>query len=370
MNIDRHIPLLSLTALILFALFAINPVLFYSGTQPDLTEEDLVYDIEIAAERNLTPGLSGVSLDEVTNNLVSMGPINSIVIHQDGEPVVEKYFNGMNGSRTHNIKSASKSILSLLVGIAIDKGYLEGVNQEIGEFFPEYFDQNPDPVKESITIGDLLTMRSGLQSTSGGNYGRWVLSRNWVHYALDRPLVGEPGVDRIYSTGTTHLLGVILTKASGLSLRDFANRNLFQPMGIRLGGWDLDPNGFYLGGNNMALRPADMAKVGQLMLNVGSWNGEQLVSEEWITRSVVPVTGRTREVNYGYLWFRRMTNGYHEIYAWGNGSQFIKIIPELDAVIVVTTRNQSGATRGYRNRLISTLDSEIIPHLTQRVQPI
>lgn len=349
-------------------MIATNPVLFTSDMEPELSDDERIYTTMSSSEPDLTSAIPEFSLDEVTANLASMGPINSIVIHQNGEQVVERYFNGMNSSRTHNIKSASKSILSLLVGIAIDKGYLEGVDQEIGEFFPEYFSQNPDPGKESITVGDLLTMRSGLQSTSGGNYGRWVLSRNWVHYALDRPLVGEPGVDRIYSTGTTHLLGVILSKASGMSLRNFANRYLFQPMGVRLGGWDLDPSGYYLGGNNMALRPADMVKVGQLMLNVGSWNGEQLVSKEWVIRSVIPVTGRTREINYGYLWFRRMSDGYHEIYAWGNGSQFIKIIPELEAVIVATTRSQSGATRGYRNRLISAIDSDIIPHLEQRAQ--
>jgi CubicO group peptidase (beta-lactamase class C family) len=239
------------------------------------------------------------------------------------------------------------------------------VDQEIGKFFPEYFENNPDSAKASITIANLLTMRSGLASTSRGNYGRWVTSSNWIRYALDRPLTGIPGVDRIYSTGNTHLLSVIITRASGMSLLQFANRYLFGPMDILIYGWDRDPQGYYLGGNNMALRPRDMVKIGQLMMDLGIYNGERLVSEEWIIRSVEPVTGRRPDnQNYGYLWFRRMSGNYHMVYAFGNGGQYIMIVPELDAVIAVTTSNNSGEnTRPYRRDLFRSLDREIIPYL-------
>jgi CubicO group peptidase (beta-lactamase class C family) len=297
------------------------------------------------------------------SSLETIGPINSILISKNNEIIAEQYFRGMNSSRTHNIKSASKSILSILIGIAIDKGYIGNLDDTIDLYFPEHFRQNPDSIKQSITIRDLLTMRGGLESTSGRNYGGWVMSSNWVNTKLNRPLVGTPGVDRIYSTGTTHLLSAILTKASGLSTLAFSNTYLFNSMGIQMGGWDRDPQGYYLGGNNMALRPRDMIKIGQLMMDVGVYNGNQLVSKEWVVQSVIPLTGRLRDVNYGYLWFRKMSGDYHMVYAWGNGGQFIMILPEIRVVIAVTSQNIVSVPRSYRLELMRLLDTEIIPYI-------
>lgn len=304
------------------------------------------------------------SLNELVQVLDQRGPISSILISQEGDLVTEQYFGNMNALRGHNIKSASKSVLSILVGIAIEEGYLKGVDQQIGEFFPEYFNNNSDSLKASITIKDLLTMRSGLASTSRANYGRWVSSSNWIQYALEQPLRGTPGQDRIYSTGNTHLLAVILHRATGLNTLQFANRYLFGPMDIQITGWDRDPQGYYLGGNNMAMRPRDMVKIGYLMMNLGQYNGRQLVPEEWIIQSVEPVTGRRGMNNYGYLWFRRMAGNYHMVYAFGNGGQYILMLPELESVITVTTRNGSGQpTRNYRRELFDIIDSNIVPLL-------
>ncbi len=326
---------------------------------------------EIQEEESHIRNYSPVPLEELLKSFGSLGPINSMLISQHEEIIGEEYFRRMHAGRGHNIKSASKSVLSILVGIAIEKGYLEGVDQTIEEFFPEYFDSNPDPVKASVTIGDLLTMRSGLASTSRGHYGRWVTSRNWIMYALNRPLEGTPGVDRIYSTGNTHLLSVIITRASGMSTLRFANRYLFGPMDIRVTGWDRDPQGYYLGGNNLALYPRDMIKIGQLMMDMGVYQGEQLVSGEWIKESIEPVTGRQIDNdNYGYLWFRRMSGDFHKVYAFGNGGQYIMILPELDAVISVTTQNEtSEPTRNYRRQLFQGLDQEVIPRLADMYNP-
>ncbi|MCC5941887.1 MAG: serine hydrolase [Balneolaceae bacterium] len=305
------------------------------------------------------------SLNNVVSPLSSIGPINSLLISQHGDLITEQYYGSMNAARGNNIKSASKSVLSILIGIAIDQGYLESVDQTIEEFFPDYFSRNPDPQKASITIEDLLTMRSGLASTSRANYGRWVTSNNWIEYKLNRPLQGIPGQDRIYSTGNTHLLAVILTKASGMNTLQFANRYLFGPMDIRITGWDRDPQGYFLGGNNMAMRPRDMIKIGRLMMDVGRYNGEQIVSSNWVLQSVEPVTGRISGVdNYGYLWFQRSAGGYHMVYAFGSGGQYIMMLPELDAIISITTRTETAeATRNYRRDLFSTIDREIIPLL-------
>lgn len=157
--------------------------------------------------------------DDLISSFRSIGSVNSLLIQINGEVIVEEYFDGMNGNRTTNIKSASKSLLSLLIGIAIDHGYLEGVDQKIELFFPEYFESDNDSIKTSITIKDLLSMRSGLETTSFHNYGRWVTSQNWVRFTLNQPLEDEPGGKMIYSTGSSHLLSVILTKAAGINVR-------------------------------------------------------------------------------------------------------------------------------------------------------
>ena len=341
----------------------------YSSTPDYQTEITINSEAEFTGQ-SLEP-VSADSISAMANALQNIGPISSILISQKGELIAEAYFGRMNIRGVQNIKSASKSILSILVGIAIDRGYLEGVHQPIGEFFPNYFDANPDSLKESITIGDLLTMRSGLASTSRQNYGQWVISRNWVKYVLDQPVTGKRGVDRNYSTGNTHLLSVILTRATGMSARAFADQYLFEPMDIQVGGWDRDPQGFYFGGNNMALRPRDMVKIGELMMNMGKYNGREIISEEWIVESVEPVTGRRPGViNYGYLWFRRMSAGFHMVYAFGNGGQYIMILPELEAVITVTTWNNASGTRSYRRELFRKLDNEIVPALKTRTDVI
>ncbi|MEX0928855.1 MAG: serine hydrolase [Balneolales bacterium] len=339
--------------------WVVYPEMIRPDGSPD--EEDVVFTP--GDRSSVEVGSGAAALDTLVYRLEAIGPINSILISQKGELIVEEYFRGMHSRRANNIKSASKSILSILVGIAIDRGYLENVDQAIGEFFPEYFAENPDSLKASITIADMLTMRAGLESTSGRSYGRWVTSRNWVRYALDRPLEGEPGVQRIYSTGTTHLLSVILAKATDMSTLAFANRYLFGPLDIKVAGWDRDPQGYYLGGNNMALLPSDMVRIGEMMMNMGLYNKQRIVSPEWVLRSIEPVTGRRAVDDYGYLWFRRMAGENHVIYAWGNGGQFIMILPELEAVIAVTSTNASGITRNYSRRMMAALDREIVPHL-------
>jgi len=295
----------------------------------------------------------------------TIGTINSMIIDMDGERIVERYEGRMHANRTTNIKSASKSILSLLVGIAIEEGYLTGTDQSVGAFFPDYFAANPDPVKEGITIQDLLTMRSGLESTSFQNYGRWVISSNWVEYVLNQPMEDRPGGEMIYSTGTSHLLSALLTEATGMSTLAFANRYLFDPLGIRVGGWDRDPQGYYMGGNNMALSPDDLMKIGRLMLDGGVYNGRQLVPEAWIEESVVTYTRSVfNPYDYGYMWWKKPVGSHEALFAWGNGGQYIILFRELDAVIVITSDlTRSPESRRYQRDLFDYLERELVPFL-------
>jgi CubicO group peptidase (beta-lactamase class C family) len=304
---------------------------------------------------------------EALDDIFDIGTVQSLIIQKNDEIIHEQYNGSIDGNDPTNIKSASKSIISLLIGIAIDKGFIDGVDQTIGDFFPEYFEQNPDPAKAAITIQDLLTMRSGLETTSFRNYGRWVMSSNWVDFTLNQPFVEEPGGRMVYSTGTSHLLSVILTKATGMSSRAFANQYLFEPMDIQIGGWDRDPQGYYMGGNNLAVSPLDLLKIGTMMMDVGEYNGQQIVSKDWVLESVQVYTrSNYNPYNYGYMWWRRPIGGYQLFFAWGNGGQYIMILPELEAVVSITSDlGRSNGSRRYQDRIFDFLRETIIPFIEE-----
>jgi CubicO group peptidase (beta-lactamase class C family) len=308
------------------------------------------------------PGKKAAIIDEVFR----VGPVKSFMVQQDGELLIEAYRMGMRSDRTTNIKSASKSIISLLVGIAIEQGHLQGVQQPIGDFFPDYFKRRPDPEKQAITIQDLLTMRAGLASTSRGNYGRWVLSDNWVEYVLSLPLVEEPGGEMVYSTGTSHLLSVILTRATGMSTREFARRYLFDPLGIRDGGWDRDPQGYYMGGNNVALSPLALLRIGTMVMNNGVYRQKRIVPQAWIAESMQVYTrSHFNPYDYGYFWWQRQLKGYTVYFAWGNGGQYIMMVPALRAVVSITSSGRETNQRGRqsRQRLFEFIENRLIAHL-------
>lgn len=307
-------------------------------------------------------------VEEELNKIFDIGTVQSLMIEQNGELIHEEFRGGMDRDTPTNIKSASKSILSLLVGIAIDKGYLKSVDQPIGEFFSEFFEQNPDPIKEALTIKDLLTMRSGLGTTSFHNYGRWVISSNWVEFALNQPMEQEPGGRMVYSTGTSHLLSVILSRATGMDTYTFANEYLFGPMGIRIGGWDRDPQGYYMGGNNVAISPLALLKIGRLMTHTGEYSGQQLVPQAWIIESVEIYTrSNFNNYNYGYMWWRKTVGNKEVVFAWGNGGQYIMMLPELNTVISITSDvERSTGSRGYQRQIFNFLDKNIIPLLVDR----
>jgi CubicO group peptidase (beta-lactamase class C family) len=276
--------------------------------------------------------------------------------------VLEYYAKGYTAGRLANIKSVSKSIIATLVGIAIDRKLIAGVREPIARWFPE-LRKDADRRRQAITIEDLLTMRSGLESTSGGNYGEWVTSRNWVRYALERPMVSDPGTSMEYSTGTSHLLSAILTKASGKSTHQFATEVLAKPLGITLARWPRDPQGIYFGGNEMLMTPRQMIAFGELWRNRGRVKGAQVVPAAWVETSCQPRT-RSRwdpDREYGYGWWSQSFNGHRACFAWGFGGQYIFIFRELDLVVVVTSATTVSDERwGYRRQLFDLLETHIL----------
>lgn len=321
-----------------------------------------------SASQKVEAQYNSLSIEEINNEVSTIPSVTSLLVQQNGELLSEEYFNGMRASEHANIKSASKSIISLLVGIAIDHGFLEGIEQPIGPFFEDYFEKHPDSVKQALTLKELLTMRTGLETTSFHNYGRWVASDNWVWFALDQPMEEEPGGDMVYSTGTSHLLSVILTRATGMSTRDFAQQYLFGPMDISAGGWDRDPQGYYMGGNNMSLRPADMMKIGQMVMNGGTYRGERIISEAWLEDSFTTYTrSNFNPYDYGFMWWKKPVGDFKVRFAWGFGGQYIFMIPELNAVVVLTGSLQNAdQSRSYKEPVFELLREDILPFLRER----
>jgi CubicO group peptidase (beta-lactamase class C family) len=304
------------------------------------------------------------------NAAAALPQLHSLVVSHRGAVLFEHHARGYSATRQANIKSASKSIIAALVGIAIEKTLIPGVDEPIVRWFPE-LRKDTDKRKQRITIEDLLTMRSGLESTSGGNYGPWVNSRNWVRYALDRPMVSDPGTSMEYSTGTSHILSAILTKATKKSTHQFATEVLARPLGITLARWTRDPQGIYFGGNEMSMTPRQMVTFGEMWRNGGRAKGQQVVPAAWVETSCRPRT-RSRwdpDREYGYGWWSQEFDGHRACFAWGFGGQYIFVFRDLELVIAVTSATDvSDERRGYRRRLFDLLETHILPSV-ERLDP-
>ena len=289
----------------------------------------------------------------------NMPRLHSLLISHDGDLVVEEYFNGRNPWSTANVKSVSKSVMSALIGIAIDQGHIKGIDQPISDYYGDTLDDS----KGAITVGNLLSMQAGLETTSFYNYGAWVLSDDWIRFALEQPALSPPGTRMHYSTGNTHLLSAILTEATGMTTLEFARKHLGEPLGFELAEWPTDPNGIYFGGNNMELTPRQMLAFGRMYLNDGKYNNRQVLSKNWVERSLQPVvqSPRDEERQYGLGWWMRDMAGVPTAYAWGYGGQFVLVVEDLDLVVVTTSESLPGDTRRRHIRsLYNLLEQQIV----------
>jgi CubicO group peptidase (beta-lactamase class C family) len=289
--------------------------------------------------------------------------LNAIVIGVDGEVVAAEAFRGPSVDRAVNVKSVSKTIVAALTGIAIDRGDLPGPEATLGELAPGLIPRGADPGVSGITVADLLTMQAGLERTSGGNYGGWVSSRNWVADALSRPMVAAPGSRMLYSTGSYHILGALLTEVTGQSLLAQAREGLGQPIGIDVPPWTRDPQGYYMGGNEMALSPLAMFRFGEVYRLGGTFGGTRVLSEDWVQASFVP---RTRSFFsgdlYGYGWFLRDAGAHRVAYARGYGGQMIFVVPTLGLTVAITSDpNRPARSDGHVGDLQRLLAETILP---------
>ena len=295
--------------------------------------------------------------------------LHSLLISHRGELVFEEYYNGADSRRPANMKSASKSVISALIGIAIDEGHIKSVEDPITKYFPEYIFNQTDPDKQLITIENLLTMQSGLETTSNRNYGKWVLSENWVEFVLNQPLVAKPGTRMLYSTGSTHLLSAILTRASGINTKEFAQKHLASQLGYSMTYWSRDPQGIYFGGNDMEMTPRQMLAFGELYLNKGVHEGRQIIPTNWVKESYRPhvLSPRGQGRYYGYGWWLRDLAGMLVPVAWGYGGQLIFVVEPMDLVVVATSDSTPGRTRrGHLGRLYNLVEDKILRQVSLR----
>ncbi|HBU97017.1 MAG TPA: 6-aminohexanoate hydrolase [Thalassospira lucentensis] len=296
---------------------------------------------------------------DIPSRIAVMSQLHAILVQRGDEIIVAEAPRGPGLDRVANIKSCSKSIIGLLTGNAIAQGSIPSVNATIGEIAPSIIPSDATPGVEDLTIEELLTLRAGLEGTSGRNYGAWVNSEDWVAFALRRPMVASPGGRMIYSTGTTHILGAVLAVATGKSLLAQARAVLGQPLGIEIPAWTQDPQGYYFGGNQMALTPRGMLRIATLMRDQGRFNGDQIIPADWIDQST---QARTRSpysgFDYGYGWFLTRS-GF--IIARGYGGQIIAAHPEQDLAVAITSDPTSPArSGGYFGQLMDLLEGPVL----------
>jgi CubicO group peptidase (beta-lactamase class C family) len=276
----------------------------------------------------------------------------SLLVVKNGYLVAEAYFNGAHRSQPFDTASVTKSITSALAGIALRDNLLTSVDQKLFEFFPEIDWQQLDSRKSSITVRQMLQMRSGYPWEEFDGYlDRIISTSERIDLLAEFPLVADPGSRFGYSNLTAHLVGVITARAANESLRAFAERSLFDPLGISVASWPTDADGYHAGSGATMFTARDMARFGQLYLDGGAYGGMQLVPAEWVEDSFTSYSGTTyngdilnsiSQLEYGYLWWSGVAGTHRFNFAWGHGGQLICVLQDLDMVIVTTATGLGG----------------------------
>ncbi|MBN9560844.1 MAG: serine hydrolase [Alphaproteobacteria bacterium] len=284
-----------------------------------------------AADPDQTLLARGLALADATPDL------RTLTISQRGLLVAQRVWRGASLTRPTNIKSAAKTIVDALAGIGAARG-LFSLDDRIEPILGNLVPPGVDPRVGQITIRHLLGMRAGLEGTSGANYGRWVSSRNWLSYALSRPFVDEPGGRMVYSTASSHILGAILARVGGQTLRDLVQTWLGTPLGFTVPEWARDPQGFYFGGNDMAITPEALLTFGECCRNGGRHNDRRVIPEAFLAEAWKPAVRSTFSGQlYGLGWWIGKPTGEPMVFAWGYGGQMVYLLPRLELTVVMTS---------------------------------
>ncbi len=319
-------------------------------------EPDLSTQLQVATPES--QGFDSAKLTDALEHAKQIPGLNSLVVVRNSLIVGEEYIIG-TASNINHVRSVTKSVMSTLIGIAIEKGFIESQFQPLSELLDLSFIEQLEPAKAQIQLRHLLTMTAGFEwnETGGPEFSNWISSNDRINYVLNKPLVDEPGTRFNYNSGSSHLLSVILTAATGMSTQAFADTYLFGPLGITNRGWDQDSRGYFFGGHGLILRPRDMAKLGILFLQQGSFAGQEIVPSAWITEAIKEqVTigfeyGALKRTNYGFLWWLDSGREHSIFLAWGWGGQFIYCVPALNLVVVTSSRWNVNSTIASQQEL-------------------
>lgn len=314
----------------------------------------------LAAGMMLPPaGAFGQTVDGIRRALRGMSQLHALLIQRGDDVILAEAPRGPGLDRAANIKSCSKSLVALLLGTAIERREIPRVGASLRDVAPRLIPANATPGVAGITMEDLVTLRAGLEGTSGPRYGGWVRSDNWVAYVLRRPMIDVPGGRMIYSTGSSHVLGAAIATASGKSLLTLVRERLGGPLHIEVPAWRRDPQGFYFGGNEMTLTPRAMLRLAVMMRDRGGFGGIQVIAPGWIDASLTPRTQSPFSgLNYGYGWFLT-ESGF--CLARGYGGQIIAAHPGKRLAVAITSDpNQPARSEGYFGALMALLEGPVL----------
>ena len=290
-----------------------------------------------------TIAVDNQKLDEAFLQAQQIQNLKSLVVFHSGKIIKEAFYRDGGAESPHDVRSVTKSVIGLLIGIAIEKGFIPSVDQTIGTYLSPLV-QNLSTEKANIKISHLLTMSSGFDwyELGGVGYNEWITSNNQVEFVLDKAIVSQPGQLFNYNSGALHLLSVIISRASGMSTLNFAKQYLFVPLDIDDRTWSTDKQGLYNGSAGLKITPHDMVKIGQLILNGGAYNGKRIVSSQWIEKIIISkiTTNSTMPFasGYSYCWWTDQNSKGSYTFANGYGGQFIFVVPNLKLVVVATNQ--------------------------------
>ncbi len=312
-------------------------------------------------EQGMDSALLGQMFQHIQDEQLNL---HSLLIVRNGSLVTEAYFHPYTQYQPQYVASVTKSVIGTLVGIAIQQGLIKDSRQAMVSFFPDAAIANLDGLKKSITLEDMLSLTAGLKcndSPLSGDVGMEG-SNEWVQYMLDQPMAEKPGTKFNYCSGVVHLLSAILQKTTGMTAREYANRYLFEPLGIPAMdeiSWGTDPQGITTGPFGLYLTPRDMAKLGYLYLRNGQWGGQQIVTSDWVKAATASHTTKDNGLKYGYLW--TVDPKQKSYSALGFAGQQIYVIPSKDLVIVFTAALPTTAPDMDFIPLKDLVDTYILP---------
>lgn len=307
------------------------------------TENELTSAYSWAVSTPEAQGLDGQQISAAVEEAREKAFILSLLVVRNGYLVSENYYYPElhNKNTPWVVRSVTKSFVSSLIGIAIEEGYIGSVEEKVLDYYPEYVTEDLDPRKRDITIEDLLTMKSGFPSDRNAD-ALLTGQDDFIKDILELPLMSDPGEEFHYSSAGAHLLSGIITKATGMNTKTFAEKYLCAPLGISIPYWEGDAQNYPYGGSGMDLIPRDMARFGYLFLKTGIVDGNRIVPEAWVSSSLqYHFNGESawdfiEEIGYGYLWWIGKLHEYRVYFALGWAGQYIIFVPDLDMVIVTT----------------------------------